>query len=112
MESPWHPLRILLHDYLALDSLVVVNLPHVVAGLSADALAPSPHSQKWTARINSLLHSKESGLRWAGLCLALRTTKLSMNAMMESALGWVTVALPMLSVRGLVLQSQSLADRA
>jgi hypothetical protein len=97
MESP-HPLKSLLQLQLASDSSAVVNLPYILASLTPDDFLPSPHLSNWTTRINSLLYSKESGGRWAGLCLAQKTSILSKSTMAEFSQSWLGVALPILSV--------------
>lgn len=94
-----HPLKTLLQLQLGSDSYAVLHLPHILTSLTAESLAPSPHSSKWTARINSLLHSKTADARWAGLCIAQRTSVLSKSTMIECAQGWIGMALPVLSVR-------------
>ena len=94
-----HPLKTLLHIQLASDNAAVLNLPHVIRFLSAQHLQPSPHLQKWMTRINALIHSKEPGACWAGLTIACQTSLLSRQVMLESAKSWVSVALPLFSVR-------------
>jgi hypothetical protein len=98
-DAVWHPLRVILHAYLATDAKAVESLKHTLAVLSKEALAPSSHLQKWSARLSALMHASEPSARWAGLCLALKTAQLSKSVMIESAQAWVTVALPLLSVR-------------
>lgn len=93
-----HPLKVLLQLQLATDSSAVLNLPYTLASLTQDCLLPSSHLPKWTIRINSLLHSKDTGARWSGLCLAHQTSVLSRSVMIDSAQSWLGVALPMLSV--------------
>ncbi|KAF7288291.1 RIX1 domain-containing protein [Mycena chlorophos] len=92
-----HPLKTLLQLQLASDSSAVAHLPFTLASLTAASLVPSPHSPKWTARINSLLHAKTSDARWAGLCLAHKTAFLSQAIMIECAQSWIGVALPLLA---------------
>lgn len=94
-----HPLKVLLQLHLGSDSNAALYLPHVLASITAEALQPSSHTQKWTTRVHSLLHAKDASARWAGLCIALRTSIHSRTLMIECAQGWVTVVLPMLSVR-------------
>ena len=94
-----HPLKTFLHIQLASDNAAVLNLPHVIRFLSAQHLQPSPHLQKWMTRINALIHSKEPGACWAGLTIACQTSLLSRQVMLESAKSWVSVALPLFSVR-------------
>ena len=97
--------HVLLTTHLVTDASACQLLPEVLRVLDADAhlLGPSPHQQKWVARVSSLLHSKEPSARWAGLILALRTAQLSKPLMLERAQGWVALALPMLSVRSSLL---------
>jgi hypothetical protein len=97
-SETWHPLRTLLHVNVASDAQAVEYLPHTVATLSEDALAPSSHLSKWTTRVTSLLHAKDGGARWAGLCLALKTAQLSKTVLTESAQVWLSASLPMLAV--------------
>lgn len=104
-----HPLKVLLQLHLASDSNAVLQLPSVLSALNAETLQQSAHTQKWTTRIHSLLHSKDASARWAGLCIALQTSVHSRPIMLESAQSWVTVALPALSVRpsALLISGQS-----
>ncbi|KAI0743285.1 rRNA processing/ribosome biogenesis-domain-containing protein [Irpex lacteus] len=92
-----HPLKILLQLHVASDGNAALHLPYVLSTLTAKALEPSSHSQKWTTRINSLIHSKDGGARWAGLCIALRTSVLSRAIMLECAQSWVTASLSFIS---------------
>jgi hypothetical protein len=96
--GPWHPLRTILHTYVATDAQAVEYLQHTMATLSRDALLASSHLPKWTARLSSLLQSKEPAARWTGLCLALKTAQLSKVILMECAQAWVTLSLNLLSV--------------
>ncbi|VDC07334.1 unnamed protein product [Peniophora sp. CBMAI 1063] len=91
--------HVLLTSHLATDVSACQLLPEVVRVLDSNPqiLGPSPHQQKWVARVSSLLHSKEPSARWAGLTLALRTAQLCKPLMLERAQGWVALALPMLS---------------
>ncbi|KAH9939977.1 rRNA processing/ribosome biogenesis-domain-containing protein [Amylocystis lapponica] len=92
-----HPLKALLQLQLASDSYAVLHLPYVLETLTPEYFLPSSHTQKWTARVNSLLHSKDAGARWSGLCIASQTAVCSRALMMECAQSWVGVALPLLS---------------
>ncbi|KAF8631610.1 hypothetical protein AX15_002357 [Amanita polypyramis BW_CC] len=92
-----HPLRTLLQLHLASDVSAATHLSDALALLNEECFLPSPHLTKWTARINSLLHSKEACGRWAGLCLAYRTSECSKTLMVDYAQGWLSVALPLLS---------------
>ncbi|EPT03591.1 hypothetical protein FOMPIDRAFT_1046630 [Fomitopsis schrenkii] len=92
-----HPLKGLLQVQLASDASAVLHLPYVLETLSAEHLQQSPHTQKWCTRVNSLLHSRDLGARWSGLCLALQTSVHSKSLMMEYAASWIGVALPLLS---------------
>lgn len=94
-----HPLKTLLQLQLASDALAVLHLPYVLSTLNSEVLQPSSHTQKWTTRVNSLIHSKDAGARWVGLCLAYQTSIYSKSLMLECAQSWVTVVLPLLSVR-------------
>lgn len=99
MSDSVHPLKTFLHLQLASDNAAVLNLPYVIRFLSPQHLQPSPHLQKWMSRINSLIHSKDSGACWAGLSIACQTSLLSREVMLESARSWVGAALPLFSVR-------------
>ncbi|KAH9965998.1 rRNA processing/ribosome biogenesis-domain-containing protein, partial [Russula dissimulans] len=92
-----HPLKTFLLFQLASDNAAVLNLPYVIQYLSHQHLQPSPHLQKWLTRINSLIHSKDPGARWAGLSIACQTSILSRELMLENAKGWVSAALPLFS---------------
>lgn len=94
-----HDLKTLLQIQLASDASAVRHLPFILTSLTRDSFHPSPHLAKWTTRIQALLHSKDSGARWAGLCLAHKTSVLSQNFMIETAQSYLVVALPLLSVR-------------
>ena len=94
-----HRLKTWLQLHLATDASAVTNLPFVLSSLTEENFLSQGHVQKWTIRINSLIHSKDPGARWAGLSIALRTATLSRDVMNECAHPWITVALPMLFVR-------------
>ena len=94
-----HPLKVLLQLHLSSDANASLHLPHILSSVNTEILQPSAHTQKWTARVHSLLHSRDASARWAGLCIALQTSVFSRQLMTESAQGWATVTLPMLSVR-------------
>lgn len=97
----------LLQHQLATDVTALSQIPIVLQNLTEDHLKPSQHTGKWMARINSLLHSREPSLRWTGLCLADKTSELSVQLMLEHAETWIGIVLPMLSVRlCLVLRQQ------
>ena len=97
-EMDNHRLKTWLQLHLATDASAVTNLPFVLNSLAEEDFLSQGHVQKWSIRINSLIHSKDPGARWAGLTIALRTAALSRNVMNECAHGWITVALPMLFV--------------
>lgn len=92
------PLQALLQLQLASDSYAATHLHYITSYLTEDLFQTSQHIPKWTARISSLLSSKEASARWAGLCIAYQTSVLSKSVMMQSAQGWISFALPMLSV--------------
>ena len=102
MEAGQH-LKTLLQTQLASDVSAVRHLPFSLTSLTQESFKPSPHLAKWTTRIHALLHSKDSGARWAGLCLAYKTSVLSQNLMIETAQSYLGVALPLLSVRVTIL---------
>lgn len=99
MSDSVHPLKTVLQLQLASDSAAVLNSPYVIQFLSPRHLQPSPHLQKWITRINSLIHSKDPGARWAGLSIACQTAIFSRELLLENARSWVSAALPLLSVR-------------
>jgi hypothetical protein len=101
MEAGQH-LQNLLQTQLASDASAVRHLPFSLTSLTGESFKPSPHLAKWTTRIYALLHSKDSGARWAGLCLAYKTSLLSQNLMIETAQSYLGVALPLLSVRVMI----------
>ncbi|PBL02302.1 hypothetical protein ARMGADRAFT_1042114 [Armillaria gallica] len=90
-------LKTLLQLHLATDTSSAQNLPYILDILTSEHLSPSPHLTKWTSRIYSLLHSKDAPGKWAGLCLAHRTSLLSKSVMIEHAQQWLTIALRVLS---------------
>lgn len=94
-----HALKSLLQHQLATDASTASHLPYVLDVLTEQHFNTSTHTPKWSARLSSLLHSKEPSARWAGLCLCLRTAELSKDIMIEFSSGWITVAIPLLSVR-------------
>ena len=93
-----HPLKTLLQLHVASDGSAVLHLPYILSSLTSQALEPSSHLQKWKTRINSLIYSKDGGARWAGLCIALRTSVLSREIMLECAQSWVTASLSLVAV--------------
>jgi hypothetical protein len=101
-------LKSVLNLQLASDSSSVFHLPYVLSTLSKDSLSPSPHLAKWSARIISLLHSKDPGARWAGLCIAHKSALLSKSFMVESTASWLPIVIPMLSVRVYFMSASSL----
>ena len=97
-EMDNHRLKTWLQLHLATDDSAVTNLPFVLNSLTEEDFLSQGHVQKWIIRINSLIHSKDPGARWAGLSIALRTATLSRDTMNECAHAWITAALPMLFV--------------
>ncbi|KAF4619590.1 hypothetical protein D9613_005172 [Agrocybe pediades] len=95
--EPGHHLKNLLQTQLASDASAIRHLPYCLSSLTAECFLPSSHLAKWSTRIHALIHSKESGARWAGLCLAYRTALLSQRIMIDLAQSWITAVLPMLS---------------
>ncbi|KAI9056538.1 hypothetical protein FKP32DRAFT_1599270 [Trametes sanguinea] len=95
MESS-HRLKDLLQLQLASDAHAVLHLPFVLESLSKEDFQPSAHTQKWIARVNSLIHSRDPGAKWSGLCLAFQTAVFSRALMLECAQGWVAAAMPLL----------------
>jgi rRNA processing/ribosome biogenesis len=101
--DPGHQLKALLQVQLASDASAVINLAYSLQALDETCFIANSHLAKWTSRIGSLLHSKDAGGRWAGLCLAHRSSLLSRNFMIDSAASWLPVALPILSVCALTI---------
>ncbi|EAU84647.2 hypothetical protein CC1G_00166 [Coprinopsis cinerea okayama7 len=95
--EPDQQLKSLLQVQLASDSSSVIHLPYVLQVLDKSCFIPNSHLTKWTARIGSLLHSKDAGGRWAGLCIAHKSSLLSKEFMIDAASSWMPVVLPMLS---------------
>ena len=98
MELP-HPLKSLLQVQLASDASAVQHLPYTLNALAPSHLAPSAHTSKWTSRVNALIHARDMGARWAGLCLAYATASHSKALLLECAQSWVGAAMPLLVVR-------------
>ena len=98
MEAGQH-IKTLLEIQLASDASAVRHLPFYLSSLTQESFKPSPHVAKWTTRIHALLHSKDPGARWAGLCLAYKTSVLSQSLMIETAQSYLGVSFPLLSVR-------------
>ncbi|TRM68137.1 rRNA processing/ribosome biogenesis-domain-containing protein [Schizophyllum amplum] len=92
-----HVLKTLLQIHLASDATATIHVPYILSILRPEHLAPSSHLPKWTNRIHSLLHSKEPGGRWAGLCLAQASAKLSRSLMIDCAQDWLSVTFGLLS---------------
>lgn len=92
------PVKTLLNIHLASDRSAVLHLPFVLGALQPESLSPSLHLPKWIARIQSLLHSKEPGGRWAGLILAQKTASMSRTLLLENGQSWVGAGLSLLSV--------------
>ncbi|KAH8999168.1 hypothetical protein EDB92DRAFT_1932569 [Lactarius akahatsu] len=91
MSDSIHPLRTFLQLHLASDDAAVSNLPFVIQFLSPQ------HPSTWITRINSLVHSKDPGARWAGLSIACQIALFSRALMLENARNWVGAALPLFS---------------
>lgn len=81
------------------DSDIVAKLPSVLNALLSPQIDISSSLNRWTSRVDSLIHSKEYGARWAGIILALETARRSRSVLLDSGQGWVTAVLPSLSVR-------------
>lgn len=91
----------LLRLQLSSDAISALYLPSVLSTLSPAQFSTSTDSQihKWATRITSLLQSKDSGARWAGICLAKKTGELRRDLAVEYAQRWINLTLPLLSVR-------------
>jgi len=97
--EPGQRLKDLLQHQLATDFSAIRNIPYTISVLTPDCFTPSSYLTKWVSRTNSLIHSKESAARWAGICLAYKSAQFSQELMVESAQGWMGAVLPLLSVR-------------
>ncbi|KIY49408.1 hypothetical protein FISHEDRAFT_65399 [Fistulina hepatica ATCC 64428] len=95
--EPGQTLKTLLQLQLASDASVVVHLPFVLSCLSAFDFAPSSHLTKWAIRLTSLIHSKDPGARWAGLCIAHQTSLLSKSTMIDCAQNWIPPSFQLLA---------------
>ena len=91
-------LKEFLQVQLASDSSAVLHLPFVLEAVAKEDFTPSTHTQKWIARLNSLIHARDPAAKWAGLCLAFQTAAFSRDLMLECAQGWVGSAMPLLVV--------------
>ncbi|KAI0774417.1 rRNA processing/ribosome biogenesis-domain-containing protein [Fomes fomentarius] len=96
MESS-HRLKVLLQVQLASDAFAVLHLPFVLETLTRQDLLPSAHTEKWIARVNALIHSKDPAAKWSGLCIAYQTATYSKDIMLECAHTWVGAAMPLLN---------------
>ncbi|KAG7096761.1 hypothetical protein E1B28_004173 [Marasmius oreades] len=90
-------LKTVLNVQLASEASSTVNLPYILQVLSPNYFSSSPHLSKWVLRVNSLLHSKDPGAKWSGLCLARATALNCRQLMIENAQMWLQVAIPLLS---------------
>lgn len=90
--------------HLANDSTAAHHIPSVLSSLSSQTIEGSQNLSKWTNRVNALIHARDSGARWSGLCLALETSRHSRSFLLGSAQSWIAVVLPMLSVSKLRLR--------
>ncbi|KAL4076160.1 rRNA processing/ribosome biogenesis-domain-containing protein [Scleroderma citrinum] len=96
MDVP-HPLQSILQLYLASDASAILYSQQVLEQLSSSCFTPSSHLQKWCTRVTSLMHSRDPGARWAGICFAYRTSSLSELLLVEHAKTWIGIVLPLLS---------------
>ena len=96
--DPGSHIKSLLQFQLGSDNSTVRNLPYCLSTLTSECFVPSAHVAKWTSRVNSLMHAKDPSARWAGLCLAFKTSLLSQAIMIDCAQSWVVIALSALSV--------------
>lgn len=98
-------LQTCLQLHLATDEAAVHNVPLLVSTLSNRSFESS-HTPKWTNRVNALLRARDPGARWAGLVLALHTSRSSRALLISNAQTWITTVLPMLSVSVLCLATK------
>lgn len=119
-----NPVENILQLQLSSDALAVLYLPSILsilspAHFSSDAntnsskngvasnnaatsqVAPMTPAMmnKWCTRVLSLMQSKDSGARWAGICLARKTGELRRDVVVEYAQRWINLTLPSLAVR-------------
>lgn len=111
-----NPVENLLQLQLSSDALAVLYLPSILSVLSpvhfsSDATASSSKAggvsqvapmtpallNKWCTRVLSLMQSKDTGARWAGICLARKTGELRRDVVVEYAQRWISLTLPSLS---------------
>ncbi|KAH9943306.1 uncharacterized protein BXZ73DRAFT_87658 [Epithele typhae] len=98
MDPPQY-LKQLLQVQLATDSAAVLHLPFILETLTREHLAISPHTGKWTSRVNSLIHAKDFAAKWCGLCLAFQSATLCKSVLLEHGESWLKAAVPLLGVR-------------
>lgn len=99
----------ILTSYLAEDTKLDSFLPFVLetivhhrllsppsnGGAHADGTAPF---HKWCVRLTSLLQSKVSGARWAGVCLIKVSAEQSYDLYLENVNAWCSALLSLLAV--------------
>lgn len=90
-------LQTCLQLHLTTDESAVYNVQHIIFTLSPHHLE-SAHAPKWMNRVNALIRARDAGARWAGLVLALQTSRLSRTLLLNSAQTWMTAVLPILLV--------------
>lgn len=92
-------LELVLQVHLANDNSAVQHLPTVLASLNSPDYARSQHLRKFCTRLNALVHAKDPAPRWSGILIAEHAFRLNKDAVLDHAQSWVTVVLPLLSVR-------------
>lgn len=90
--------------YLSNDSQIERYLPFVLESLSLaryieDDSTESINFHKWITRLNSLLHSKNSTARYAGITLIRATCEQSNTLYLANVSSWVPNILNLLTVR-------------
>lgn len=91
-------LKTLLQVHLATDASAVFHLPYILRVLDESCFSTTTHLSKWIARLNALLHSKDQGGKWAGLCLTWKTVNISPELAAENGQNWLAASIPLLSV--------------
>ncbi|KAI9257883.1 rRNA processing/ribosome biogenesis-domain-containing protein [Sporodiniella umbellata] len=88
-------LEVIINNYLSKESILIKNLPFVLdALLNHNLLAETSNDEiaslhkKWTVRLNSLLHSKVSAIRWCSISLIKTTCESSHSLLVAHAKGW------------------------
>lgn len=100
-------LETLINFYLSKEAVLIKNLPFVLDaivnhGLFSESSELSEESaslhKKWTVRLNSLLQSKVSTVRWCGITLVRATCENSHSLLVANAKTWCAQLLAFIAV--------------